>query len=136
MDDVITLIQEAVTGTDEYGNEIIEKVERTLLCRVSGVNRSEFYQAAQVGLKPELTVRLSCASDYFGEKLARFHGEDYTVIRTTSALDEARSGLALDEIELIMSKKVGDITDGDSQYLADEEGKLLLTGDGELLMEG
>lgn len=128
MDDVITLIQEAVTGHDENGNEIIEHIERELFCRVSGVTRAEFYQAAQVGLQPDLTVRLSCSDDYFGEKLARFHEENYAVIRTVTALDSTRSGMALDEIELVLSKKAGDIDDGETEYLTDDVGQLLTTG--------
>lgn len=126
MDDVITLIQEVVIGHDQYGNEIIDTAERELFCRVYGVNRNEFYQAAAVGLKPDVVVRLSSAQDYFGEKQARFHDDEYSIIRAVRDLGSfaGGSGMGLEEIELVLSRKIGDAED---QYLTDENGVALLT---------
>lgn len=126
MDDVITLIQEVVIGHDAEGNELIDSTERELFCRVYGVNRNEFYQAAAVRLKPEITVRLSEAEDYYGEKTARYRGEYYSIIRTyrdTGSYHHG-SGMALNEIELVLTRKIGDAID---QYLLNEDGIALLT---------
>ena len=128
MDDVITLIQEAVIGYDEYGNELVETVEREIFCRVYGVNRNEFYQAGALGLKPEVTVRLSSDEDYFGETLARFHGMNYTILRTyRDSGSFAGGGMRLGEIELIMARRIGN-GEEEEAYLADENGVALLTG--------
>ena len=126
MDDVITLIQEVVIGHDEVGNEIIDTAERDLLCRVFGVNRNEFYQAATVDLQPEITVRLSDVKDYNGEKTARYNGVYYSIIRTYRDPGSFHhgAGMALNEIELILMRKIGDI---DGVYLTDENDTALLT---------
>ncbi|MBR3231369.1 MAG: hypothetical protein IKF75_01695 [Lachnospiraceae bacterium] len=109
MDDVITLITEEVTGCDDNGNEILSRSARDVLCRVYGVTRSEFYQAAAVDLQPELTIRLSDFQDYAGEKLARFHGELYTIIRTyRDSGSFCGGGLGLNGIELILQRRIGD----------------------------
>lgn len=110
MDDVITLIAETVTGYDDIGNEIVQRTERDLMCRVYGVTRSEFYSAAAVGLQPEITVRLSDFADYEGEKIARWNGEIYTVVRTyrDAGSFQRGSGLAPNGIELILEHRIGD----------------------------
>ena len=110
MDDMITLIAETVTGYDEYGNEIIQRTERDLMCQIYGVTRSEFYAAAAVDMQPEVTVRLSDFDDYEGEKTARWNGEIYTVIRTyrDSGSFQHGSGLAPNGIELILQRRIGD----------------------------
>lgn len=113
MDDVITLIQEVVIGHDEEGNELIDSTERDLFCRVFGVSRNEFYQAAAVSLRPEITVRLSDEADYFGEKTAKYRGTYYSIIRTyrDSGSYHHGSGMGLNEIELVLTRKIGDAMD-------------------------
>ena len=115
MDDVITLIHEDVTGYDENGNEIIETTERDVMCQVYGITRSEFYSAAVANMHPELTVRISDAIDYEGEKTARFHDVLYSIIRTyrdRGSMQHARSGgyerMDPNAIELILERKIGD----------------------------
>ena len=109
MDDVITLISETVTGFDEYGNEIMQTTERDLMCRIYGVTRSEFYAAATVDLRPDVTVVLSDFADYEGEKLARWNGEVYDIIRTyrDAGSFHAGAGLAPNGIELILQPSIG-----------------------------
>ena len=109
MDDVITLIREQVTGYDAQGNELIQETRRELLCRTYGVNRNEFYAAAAVNLRPEITVRLSDFVDYEGERLAEYHGELYTIIRTyrDAGSFHHRSGMDPNGIELILQRKIG-----------------------------
>lgn len=98
-DDVIKLIGRALTGYDDYGNEIITPDVVTEFCKAESISRNEFYAAASAGLKPEWRVTISNAADYHGEELAEFHGEIYSVIRTY------RDG---DAVELTLEKKVGD----------------------------
>lgn len=113
MDDVITLIQEVVVGHDEQGNELIDSTERNLFCRVFGVSRNEFYQAAAVNLRPEITVRLSEADDYHGEATAKYRGTYYSIIRAyrDSGSYHYGAGMAPNEIELVLARKIGNETD-------------------------
>lgn len=110
MDDVITLITEVVTGYDDNGNEQIQTAERTLMCQIYGVTRNEFYAAAAVDFRPEITVRLSDFADYQGEKTARYNGELYTIIRTyrDAGSFQRGSGFAPNGIELILQHRIGD----------------------------
>ena len=115
MDDVITLIKETVTRHYEYGNEVKTRKERELFCKVFSVTRNEFYRAAEVGLKPDLTVWLSDHIDYEGETLARYGGDYYTVIRAyrdRGSMQVNMSGrnvdvMGINSIELVLSKKIG-----------------------------
>ena len=132
MDSIITLIQEIVIGYDKNGNELYDRAERELFCRVYGVNRTEFYQAAAVGLKPELIIRLSDSKDYHGEKLARFDGELYSIIRTVRDLASFRGGgdMALGEMELVLTRKIGDASE---EYLTTKDNAALLTENSEFI---
>lgn len=98
IDDVITLIGQVIVNYDEYGNEVAVKTETKVLCQARSISRNEFYSAASAGLKPEWTITLSNGIDYHGEKLARYHGDLYSIIRTY------RDG---DQIELTLERKVG-----------------------------
>ena len=100
MDNVLTLITETVTGYDEYGNKIITKSEREVFCRTYDVNRNEFYSAATVGLKPDLTVRVF-HDEYQGEQKARFEGKEYNVIRTYRG-----DNLELDDLEIVLERTI------------------------------
>lgn len=87
MDDVIRLVTYGEPTYDKYGNEFIPEEKTQVFCRVDSVSRSEFYQAGQNGLKPEIVFTLSSFWDYAGQKLVR-HADhtgterEYTVIRT------------------------------------------------------
>ncbi|MBR2706418.1 MAG: phage head closure protein [Mogibacterium sp.] len=71
MDDVIILVKTTYTR-DEEGNMIPSPAERQVLCRNESVSRSEYYQAAQVGMHPEYIFVLSHFMDYEGEKFIRY----------------------------------------------------------------
>lgn len=109
MDDVIYLINEDVVSYDDNGNEIIDPEGRMVFCQIYGVTRNEFYQAAQVNLQPEITVRLSSFMDYAGEKLARYQGQLYSVVRTYRDRGSGRSGMNFDAIELTLERKTGNV---------------------------
>lgn len=111
VDDVCMLIAEGVPVYDSEGNEVVQTEERQVLCKVGSVTRSEFYQAATADLRPELTVYLSNAVDYAGEKLVRYPAADdgdlYSVIRTYRGGSRRSGAAGPDSIELILTRKVG-----------------------------
>ena len=113
MDDIITLVKEQITGHDQYGNEIVTKTSRDVMCQAYGVTRSEFYAAATNDLHPEWTIRLSDFADYDGEKLAKFHGVFYSIIRVfrDSGSFHKGTGMELNGIELILERNVGNTAD-------------------------
>lgn len=81
-DDIAILKAYAVTSRDEYGNPSTEVEEREVFVQPRGVYQSEYYNAAQLGLKPSLTLFISNKEDYNGEKFLTFEGREYVVIRT------------------------------------------------------
>ena len=58
-----------------------------------GVYSSEFYNAAQLGLKPSVTLFIANREDYDGQKELTFEGRDYTVIRAD--WNAQRDGISL-----------------------------------------
>jgi len=78
---VATLKAYGVPTFDEYGNEVQTVTETEVFVQPRGVYQSEFYNAAQAGLHPSLTLYLSTREDYNGEKVLSFEGKDYSVIR-------------------------------------------------------
>ena len=80
-DNVATLKAFGTPTYDEYGNEALNVTERVVFVQPRGVYSSEFYNAAQIGLKPSLTLVMTNRADYDGEKVVEFEGKDYDVIR-------------------------------------------------------
>lgn len=76
----LTLIDETITY-DSIGQETTTETETVIQADLSSVVRNEFYQAAQAGLKPE-RVFLVHEFEYGGQKLVKFDGKRYSVIRT------------------------------------------------------
>lgn len=68
---------------DEIGNQIPAENQTTILCGEKSVTRSEFYNAAANGLKPEVILVVH-RYEYSGEKKVIFEGVRYRVIRTYS----------------------------------------------------
>lgn len=90
----ITLVA-TTYGKDIYGVDRKSETERTVLCEVRSATRSEFYQAAQAGMKPELEVSLFFA-DYQNEPLAKYNDQMYTVVRSYRGEDDERIILTLE----------------------------------------
>ena len=84
MDDIAYLITESAPTYDEYGNEIMTRVESQVFVQERSVTRSEFYTAAQVGLHPSIVLRISHRLDYEGQKLV--YKEDHDGQTTTGLL--------------------------------------------------
>lgn len=66
---------------DVYGNEIQTVTETEVFVQSRSVYASEFYNAAQLGIKPSITLYLASREDYSGQKLLEFEGREYSVIR-------------------------------------------------------
>lgn len=92
-DSVATLKAYATITRDEYGNPVTTIEETEVFVQPRGVYQSEFYNAAQLGLKPSLTLMLTNREDYNGQKYLEFEGKEYEVIRTD--WNAQRDGLSL-----------------------------------------
>lgn len=80
-------------GFDKYGNKTTKEVKRTVFVQPRGVYASEFYNAAQLGLQPSLTLYMTNRNDYQGEKILEFDGKEYSVIRVD--WNAQRDGISL-----------------------------------------
>lgn len=96
LDAVITLVNEK-TDVDDLGylnTEIIG--EKLVFCNVKSASQSEFYKALEAGYNIAIVFDVRYA-DYSGEKLIRYGGTEYKVIRTYRT--------TIDNIELSCSEK-------------------------------
>lgn len=85
-DNVITLLEER-HSLDKFGDTVTETIPHTVFAEIRSVGMGEFYQAAALGLKPEIKFVISDFLDYNGEKRLLFQpfmGKEqrYEVIRT------------------------------------------------------
>jgi SPP1 family predicted phage head-tail adaptor len=92
-DNVATLKKEASRTYDEYANETITYTDRIVYVMPRSVYNSEFYNAAQAGLHPSITLFLTNKADYEGETLVEYEGKLYDVIRTD--WNAQRDGISL-----------------------------------------
>lgn len=92
-DGVATLKAYGTPTFDEAGNEIPNVIETEVFVQPRGVYQSEFYNAAQLGLKPSLTLFVSNHEDYEGQKVLEYEGKDYDVIRVD--WNAQRDGISL-----------------------------------------
>ena len=92
-DSIATLKGYGEPTYDKYGNEIETVIESEVYVQPRGVYNSEFYNAAQAGLKPSVTLFIPNKEDYHGETVLSFEGQDYDVIRTD--WNAQRDGISL-----------------------------------------
>ena len=78
--EVIDLITENRSGHGVH--EAVTDTARTVMCNVESVRRSEYYNALNAGYRPEFVFKLALAEDYQNERIAKFKGQRYRVIRT------------------------------------------------------
>ncbi|MGE4213778.1 MAG: phage head closure protein [Anaerotignaceae bacterium] len=95
-DNELTLITKTY-AQDDIGNQIATETETKILCGVKSVGRSEFYNAAQTGLKPTLLFIVH-GYEYSGEKLVKFENEKYSVLKTYS--------MGFEELELTCERVI------------------------------
>lgn len=81
MTELITLITQQ-RGVDAYGDAVLVETSREVFAEIASVGLKEFYQAAAVGLQPELRFILQDYLDYEGEQLLEHNGTRYRVLRT------------------------------------------------------
>jgi SPP1 family predicted phage head-tail adaptor len=94
MYDSVAVLKAYGTPTyDEYGNEVQTITETTVYVQPRGVYQSEFYNAAQLGLKPSLTLYITNKADYDGQKVLEYEGKEYSVIRVDWSAQ--RDGISL-----------------------------------------
>lgn len=62
-----------------------EAVKTEVCCEMASVGMKEFYEAAAVGLQPELKFILSDYLDYNGETCLEYDGKRYRIARTYRA---------------------------------------------------
>lgn len=98
-DNIAYLMGESSKTYDEYGNEKITYEKRKVYVMPRGVYSSEFYNAAQAGLHPEITFEMTNRADYNGERLIEFDGVVYNIIRPDWNAQK-------DKISLICEKRV------------------------------
>ena len=80
-DGIATLKAYRTTGRDSEGNPSTEEIKTDVFVQPRGIYASEFYSAAQLGLKPSLTLYLTNRDDYQGQKVLEYNGKEYSVIR-------------------------------------------------------
>lgn len=109
MEDVITLCKNEPT-LNKYRIQVDNFTKREVLCEKNSATRSEFYQASQVGIKPELEIEMFFM-DYEGEEVAIYDGQYYRVVRTYRGARDYRSDRGhedSDRITLVLAKGIGD----------------------------
>ena len=84
--DVIQLITENRTGHGVH--EAVTDTMRTVMCTIQSVTRSEYYNALNAGFQPEYVFKLALAEDYQNERLVKYHGQKFRVVRTYPTDDE------------------------------------------------
>lgn len=92
-DGVATLISYGPRTFDLYGNEERQIITTDVFVQPRGVYSSEYYNAAQLGLKPSLTLYIASRLDYDGQKELIFEGRTYSVIRVD--WNAQRDGISL-----------------------------------------
>lgn len=79
------LIQESTKARGVF--ETPETVEKKRFCTELSVSRSEYYNAENVGIKPEIVLKLARASEYGKELTLRYQGQTYDIIRNYETRD-------------------------------------------------
>jgi SPP1 family predicted phage head-tail adaptor len=94
-DHELILITETITE-DSVGNQIATESETVILCGRKSVTRSEFYNAAVSGLKPQ-EVFVIHGYEYTGQAKVKFAGAKYNVIRSY-AVDFEETELVCEQV--------------------------------------
>ena len=84
--DVIELITE--TASAHGVHDTVTETAREVFCTVQSVTRNEFYNALNAGVQPEIVFKLALADDYKRERVVRWKGQKYRVVRTYLTADD------------------------------------------------
>ena len=96
-DSVITLMSDGTRTYDSYGTESMTYTERKIYAMPRGVYSSEFYNAAQAGLHPSITFDVANKIDYNFERLLKWEGKLYNVIRVDWTAQRDKISLVCEE---------------------------------------
>ena len=69
-----------LTETIVYGEPIQSMEWREVFANKKSVRQSEFYQASNVGLKPELVFEIR-SIEFSNDEKVRYNGKEYSIIR-------------------------------------------------------
>ena len=103
-DSVATLYLQSDRTYDTYGNETVSLIPYEVYVQPRSVYHSEYYQAAQAGLHPSITLEMTNREDYKGEKLVGFEGKMYDVVRVDWTAQR-------DKISLVLQERVENVHD-------------------------
>lgn len=78
--DVIGLVTE--TRSAHGVHEAITETVREVLAEIRSVTRSEYYNALNAGIHPEMVFKLTLDADYHDEHFLRYRGLKWRVVRT------------------------------------------------------
>lgn len=81
--DVIYLLDELPHGIFDYEYPMAKRV----FAEIRSVRQSEFYKALNDDIEPQYTFVLTDYADYNDEKLIRYNGRIYEVVRTYVPVD-------------------------------------------------
>lgn len=93
----LTLIKKTFES-DLIGNQIEKTQESIVFCEVKSISRTEFYQAAQSGMKPQAAF-IIYGFEYDNQESVRHNGIEYKVIKTYKINDN--------DLELTCEKVIG-----------------------------
>ena len=79
------LIEESTKARGVFATPVT--VEKKRYCLELSVTRSEYYNAENVGIKPEIVLKLARASEYSGELYVKYGGQKYDIIRNYETRD-------------------------------------------------
>ena len=96
-DSTAKLVAYGAPSYDEYGNETLAETEHTVYVQPRSVYASEFYSAGQNGQHPSITFDIAYRGDYDGQKLVRWQGKEYSVIRADWNAQRDRISLVCEE---------------------------------------
>lgn len=83
-----------------HGQPVRSVTWNTVFANKKSVRQSEFYSAANVGLRPEVVFEIH-AHEYKGHEMVKFSGVEHTIVRTYE------NG---EIVELVCTSQVGDMS--------------------------
>lgn len=79
MNDIVYLVTKKYEE-DDIGQDISVRTEQEVFCEILSISQSEFFEAAQSGLKPQYKIKL-WEAEYGGQTEVRIGDDYFTVYR-------------------------------------------------------
>jgi len=93
----------SIKKIDEYGNQEVAQIERTVFAELKSIGQNEYYQARAQGLKPELKFKLPDYLEYQNEEHIKYQGFGESEERIYNVIRTYRDG---NELELVCKRGV------------------------------